>query len=46
MARLLVIGNANADEVVWSLFGLSMAGWNMAISGLAGLAGIGLLLKR
>jgi disulfide bond formation protein DsbB len=34
------------DEVLWSFLGVSMAGWNMVISGLAGLVGLGLLVKR
>ena len=34
------------DEVQWSLFGISLAGWNFLISGLAGVAILVLLAKR
>jgi disulfide bond formation protein DsbB len=34
------------DEVPWSLFGISLAGWNFLVSGLAGLAILALLTRR
>ena len=34
------------DQIPWSLFGLSMAGWNALISGLAALAAALLLIRR
>jgi disulfide bond formation protein DsbB len=39
--RLMKAPLVRCDAVAWSLFGLSMAGWNMLIS--AGAAGLGLL---
>jgi len=41
MAQILAAPVVRCDEIVWSLFGLSMAAWNGVIS--VGLAGIWLL---
>lgn len=39
-ATLMEAPTVRCDEVPWSLFGLSMAGWNMVISGLAGIVAL------
>ena len=47
--RLLAAPVVRCDEVAWSLFGLSMAGYNMLLSlalGLASLAGTQRLIRR
>ncbi len=37
MKRLMETPVVRCDEVPWSLFGISMAGWNMIVSGVAGI---------
>ncbi|MGE3905223.1 MAG: disulfide bond formation protein B, partial [Reyranellaceae bacterium] len=49
MKRLMETPVVRCDEVPWSLFGISMAGWNMIVSGVAGIllaAGASLRLVR
>jgi disulfide bond formation protein DsbB len=45
LRRLLGQPVARCDEVVWSLAGISMAGWNLAISLVAGLAAAAVALR-
>ena len=45
LAAIMNAPLVRCDEVQWSLFGISLAGWNFLISGVAGIA-ILLLLRR
>src|SRR5579885_1917371 len=45
-ARLLAQPVVRCDEIAWSLFGISMAGYNFLISLAIGLAGLAVSLRR
>ncbi len=46
LAEIMAAPLVRCDEVQWQLFGISMAGWNAILSGLAALVILWLSLKR
>jgi disulfide bond formation protein DsbB len=46
MAQILATPMVRCDAIAWSLFGISMAGWNALISTVIGATALWLVLKR
>jgi disulfide bond formation protein DsbB len=46
MAQILATPMVRCDAIAWSLFGISMAGWNALISTAIGVTSLWLVLKR
>ena len=46
MAQILATPMVRCDAIAWSLFGISMAGWNALISTVIGATSLWLVLKR
>jgi disulfide bond formation protein DsbB len=46
MADIMAQPLVRCDAIPWSMAGISMAGWNAIVAGLAGMAGAWLLVRR